>query len=209
MSSHPWSVTKADFIAGAEVPESLPPAEFPEIAFLGRSNVGKSSLINRLCQRRALARVSSTPGRTQQINLFHISIKNIRGSVDFSPWDLSLVDLPGFGYAKLSREQRRDMSRETINYLRGREGLKVVCLLVDVRRLGERDEHAIQAVCAESDRRVVVVATKVDTLKRSEVSRTVTNMAKSMGLAADDIIVSGEKIDCRELWERLRAVAEL
>src|SRR6202008_825585 len=109
------------FVAGAGNPAALPPVSLPEVAFIGRSNVGKSSLVNALTGRRMLARTSRTPGRTQQINFFDLGGR------------LMLVDLPGFGFAKVSKTKVRGWTGLIFRYLRGRPTLRRVCLLVDAR----------------------------------------------------------------------------
>ncbi len=111
-----------DFVAGAIGPDNMPEDDgMPEIAFAGRSNVGKSSLINAVTNRRALARSSKTPGRTQQINFFEVA------------GTLRLVDLPGYGYAKASKEKVEKWNDFIRGYLRNRRSLKLVCLLIDAR----------------------------------------------------------------------------
>ena len=144
------------FIAGANDYASLPASEFPEIAFAGRSNVGKSSLINALVRQTSLARTSKTPGRTQQINFFRLG------------YDLTLVDLPGFGYAKVSKQKVGDWTALIHAYLKGRVTLRRLCLLVDSRHgLKENDRSAMR----ELDEDAVVyqiVLTKTDRIGATE-----------------------------------------
>ncbi len=109
------------FVSGAATFDGLPEADMPEIAFVGRSNVGKSSLINALTGRKALARTSNTPGRTQQINFFRLQDA------------LMLADLPGYGYARASKSEIKRWTALIFDYLRGRPSLRRVCLLIDAR----------------------------------------------------------------------------
>jgi len=140
------------FVAGAAHPAALPPESLPEIAFIGRSNVGKSSLINALAGRRMLARTSNTPGRTQQLNFFDLGGR------------LMLVDLPGYGYAAVSKTAQRDWAALIRHYLSTRATLRRACLLVDARRgLTETDRPAM-ALCDEAALSYQIVLTKIDAL---------------------------------------------
>ena len=146
------------FVAGADVPDALPPDGLPEVAFAGRSNVGKSSLINALTSRKGLARASNTPGRTQQINFFEL------GGV------MRLVDLPGYGYAVASKTKIERWNTFIRNYLRMRTSLKRVCVLIDAR-------HGIMAVDQDTMETLshanvpyVLVLTKADKTKPAELA---------------------------------------
>jgi len=145
-----------DFIAGAASLESLPASSLPEVAFAGRSNVGKSSLVNALTGRRTLARVSHTPGRTQQLNFFDLGGR------------LQLVDLPGYGYAKVSKGKVRQWTQLLESYLRGRPTLKRVCLLIDSRHgLKEADRETMKNLDSAAVSYQLVL-TKADKLKPAE-----------------------------------------
>lgn len=144
------------FIKGVVAMSGLPPANRPEIAFAGRSNVGKSSLINALTNRKNLARASNTPGRTQELNFFDLGGR------------MNIVDLPGYGFAEAPKKSVDTWSRLTMDYLRGRPSLKRVFLLIDSRRgLGEVD----RGIMKQLDSAAVgyqIVLTKSDKLRPSE-----------------------------------------
>ena len=151
-----------DFVKSVARLDQLPDADRPEVAFAGRSNVGKSSLINALTNRKNLARASNTPGRTQQLNFF-----------DLSEGRAFLVDLPGYGYAQAPKKEVDAWSRLTMDYLRGRTSLKRIFLLIDSRRgVGEVDK----AIMKQLDSAAVtyqIVLTKSDKLKTSELGPTI------------------------------------
>lgn len=144
------------FMWGSATLDQLPEMELPEIAFAGRSNVGKSSLVNALTGRKTLARTSNTPGRTQQLNFFDLGRQ------------LTLVDLPGYGYAKVSKTQVAAWTRTLKDFLRGRAALRRVCLLVDARH-GLKDlDREMMDMLDETAVVYQVVLTKIDKLKKGE-----------------------------------------
>lgn len=149
-------ILEAELIASAPRVEKLPASGLPEIAFLGRSNVGKSSLLNALARRRKLARTSSTPGKTRELVLFRI--RTDRG-------DLGFVDLPGYGWAKVSRREREGWQRLAEGYLARREELRLAILLQDLRRDWSEDEQLLLDWLAERGVPGRVVLTKTDKLK--------------------------------------------
>jgi GTP-binding protein len=138
------------FVAGAAHPAALPTETLPEIAFIGRSNVGKSSLVNALTGRRTLARTSNTPGRTQQLNFFDLGGR------------LMLVDLPGYGYAAASKSAVRDWIALIREYLSARACLRRACLLIDARRGITDVDRPTMALCDEAALSYQVVLTKTD-----------------------------------------------
>ena len=155
-----------DFVWGTGDINSLPPQSLPEIAFVGRSNAGKSSLINALTNRKALARVSHTPGRTREINFFKLADS------------LMLADLPGYGYAKASKTMAAEWQKLIFAYLRGRASLRRVSLLVDARR-GVLDlDRAVMNLLDEAAVSFAIVLTKTDKLTPGEIAAAV--------VAADD-----------------------
>jgi len=145
-----------EFVWGTGDIHSLPPQRLNEVAFVGRSNAGKSSLINALTNRKALARVSNTPGRTREINFFDLGGK------------LILTDLPGYGYARASKALAAEWQRLIFAYLRGRANLRRVMLLVDSRRGVMDTDEAVMKLLDEAAVSYAVVLTKTDELKKGE-----------------------------------------
>ena len=138
------------FVAGSAEAEGLPSETLPEVAFLGRSNVGKSSLVNALTSRRMLARTSNTPGRTRQINFFALDSR------------LMLVDLPGYGYAEASKSAVKAWTRTVQHYLRSRSSLRRVCLLIDSRHGLKEPDRPVTQLCDSAGLSYQVVLTKTD-----------------------------------------------
>jgi GTP-binding protein len=149
-------VNDAEFIISAVGPSQYPIDALPEIALAGRSNVGKSSLINRLIQRKNLARTSSQPGKTQTLNYYKINT------------DLYFVDLPGYGYAKVSKTKREVWGKFIESYLLKREELKLLLLLVDLRHPPSKDDIAMYEWLKHVDVPICVVATKADKIPKSK-----------------------------------------
>lgn len=157
------------FLLGAAALTQLPEADRPEIAFAGRSNVGKSSLINALLWRKNLARASSEPGRTRELNYF-----------DLGEGRLWLVDLPGFGYARVSRTQAQEWQRLTLRYLRGRVNLRRVFLLVDSRRGLMDTDHEVMDMLDSAAVTYQIVLTKADKIKKTEADAVRAKVAEAL-----------------------------
>ena len=192
---------ECNFLLGIDKLVQLPDSLLPEIAFAGRSNVGKSSLINALTGRKALARTSNTPGRTQQLNFFDLGRR------------LVLVDLPGYGYAKVSKTQVAAWTRTLKAFLRGRVALRRVCLLIDSRvGLKDLDRDMMEMLDAAA---VVyqVVLTKVDKLKSDELETTTSMISDELAKrsAAHPILAltsSNKSLGIRELRAGLASLAD-
>jgi GTP-binding protein len=166
----------------------------PEIAFAGRSNVGKSSLLAALMQRKGMVRVSSTPGRTRLINWFRVVVERDR--------ELRLVDLPGFGYAKVSKEERKGWFEFVEKYLGHRPSLKACVLIVDARRGPELDETELNKWLTGRGVKVIAVATKADKLAKHERKPAAEQIRRALGHAP--VITSAtENTGVDELWRRL------
>jgi GTP-binding protein len=193
----------AEFIKSCLTPEQFPSDRLHEIAFVGRSNVGKSSLINSLLNRRELAKVSRTPGKTRAVNVFLVSTSDPHLS------RFHLVDLPGYGFAKVSKSVRTQWGPLMEDYLVDRASLLVVVMLVDSRVVTDQDRQTI-AWLRSIGRNPLVVATKVDKLKPGERVRTLKQTHRDLGLADGEMLIpySSETGDGRDsLWGALREAA--
>jgi len=162
-------VKQAEFIKSAAKPKDYPPPELPEVAFVGRSNVGKSSLINVLANRKGLVRTSSTPGRTQLINFFDINAR------------LTLVDLPGYGYAKAPVDVRKQWQPMIETYLAKRDNLKAVVLILDIRRTPSDGDLDMLRWLANYGIPPIIVLTKCDKLSKNERTRQTALIADAIG----------------------------
>ena len=195
------------FSGSAASPAQFPRDGLPEVAFLGRSNVGKSSLLNALAGVGGLARVSSDPGRTRVVNFFRVQGAEKPGGAGRG--DLYLVDLPGYGYAKAPRAVREGFERLAVSYLVGRAPLRLCVFIVDARHdPGERDS-TLRGFLAHHRLPWVVAANKVDALGRGEVTRRVASIAHEVGREARDVVpVSAARGDGIEaLWNAIRGAA--
>ncbi len=151
-------INTAEYIGSWQKNADMPHTELPEFAFIGRSNVGKSSLINMLTQRNGLAKTSSTPGKTQSINLFLLNKK------------IQFVDLPGYGYAKVSKDQREVFGKMIKYYLRDRVNLFCLFILIDLRIKPQAIDLSFINECGENGIPMALIGTKADKLKASELA---------------------------------------
>lgn len=189
-----------DFFWGASRIDNLPPASLSEVAFVGRSNVGKSSLINALTGRKALARVSQTPGRTREINFFNLGGK------------LVLTDLPGYGYAKASKELAGEWQKMIFAYLRGRAPLRRVVLLIDSRRGVLDVDKSVMDLLDKAAVSYLVVLTKIDQIaqeERAKVAQAVSDIARGHTAAYPEVLAtsSEKKLGLTEVKKHLTALA--
>ncbi len=185
---------KAEFKASYGSLKQLPPPERPEFAFSGRSNVGKSSLINKLLNRKALARVSSVPGKTVTVNFY--SLENIY-----------IVDLPGYGYAKVAKSEKERWAGLVEGYLRERESLALVFQLIDFRHPPTADDLLMIDFLVESEIPFVVVLTKADKLKKSERVKRRTALLSELPYA-DEITMVEFSAETGEGRDELRKIME-
>lgn len=185
-------IRSCEFIISAVSPKQYPEEDMPEIALAGRSNVGKSSLINMLLNRKKLARTSSTPGKTQTINFYKINE------------EYHLVDLPGYGYARVSKSNKETWGKMIETYLTNREKLVEVIQLIDIRHKPTAQDIQMYNWIRHFGFKGIVVATKLDKIKRSQRQKHISQIRKTLEMDKDDILVAVSSMN-REgkeaLWE--------
>jgi GTP-binding protein len=189
---------EARFIAGTANPSALPPEGLPEIAFAGRSNVGKSSLVNALTGRRMLARISNTPGRTRQINFFDLGGR------------LVLVDLPGYGYAEASKAAVKSWTGLVRHYLQTRAALRLVCVLIDARHGIKEVDRTLMRMLDAAGVGYQLVLTKADKAASDELAGVAGGIAAELGchIAAHPEIHLTSAVDRRGIAELRQALAD-
>lgn len=192
-------ILSADFVTSATRPAQYPPIKYPEMAFAGRSNVGKSSLINTLVNRKRLVKTSSTPGRTQLINFFDINQK------------MTFVDLPGYGYAKVPAAVQKKWGPMIENYLSSRRALKGVVVIMDIRRIPRQEEHELIDWLKYFSIAGILVLTKTDKLSKQK--RLKQHIAIAEALAVDPtklILFSAKSRQGRDaVWNAIISLTEL
>ena len=191
-------ITSAQFVKSAVEPSQYPPADLPEIAFTGRSNVGKSSLINTLVNRKHLVKTSSTPGRTQLINFFIVNRA------------FSFVDLPGFGYAKVPAAVRRSWGPMVETYLSTRKTLKGVVLIMDLRRIpGIQELNFIEWLSDHTIPKILVL-TKSDKLSKNKQNTQKKSVAEALGVPKEQPILFSAKsrMGKDDLWDALEGLID-
>ena len=174
------------------VTSKLPENTLPEIAFAGKSNVGKSSLINGLMNRKSFARISATPGKTQTINFYNINK------------ELYLVDLPGYGYAKVSEKEKQKWGKMIERYLHGSKQLKAVFLLIDIRHDPSANDKQMYDWILSQGYHPIIIATKLDKLKRSQIAKHVKAVREGLGLEPDAVLIPFSAVTKQgrdEIWE--------
>jgi GTP-binding protein len=184
-SGEPLVIRSLEFIGGmASVAGWRPESSLPEIAFAGRSNVGKSSLLNRLIHRKKMARVSNTPGRTREVNFFRVNDAFI------------LVDLPGYGYARVSKEKRAEWRPLIEGFMRSSEQLRGIVLLLDVRHDPTKDDRLMLDFLSEVGVPTIVVLTKIDKLTAKQRAEQIFSISRDLALDSEQVIafsaVTGE-----------------
>lgn len=184
-----------DIVCG--VTSVLPKNDMPEIAFAGKSNVGKSSLINRLMNRKSLARTSSQPGKTQTINYYNVNKQ------------IYLVDLPGYGYAKVSKSAKEQWGKMVDRYLHSSAALQAVFLLVDIRHAPSENDKMMYRWIVSNGYEPIIIATKLDKIKRSQIAKQTKLIRTGLQLTADTQMIpfSAESRQGREeIWKIMENV---
>lgn len=174
------------------ITSKLPENTLPEVAFAGKSNVGKSSLINGLMNRKSYARISATPGKTQTINYYNIN------------QELYLVDLPGYGYAKVSEQEKQRWGKMVERYLHGSKQLKAVFLLVDIRHDPSANDKMMYDWIVSQGYYPIIIATKLDKIKRSQKDKQIKAVRNGLGLVTGTAVIpfpSVTKQGKDEIWE--------
>ncbi|MBW2231384.1 MAG: YihA family ribosome biogenesis GTP-binding protein [Deltaproteobacteria bacterium] len=190
-------VRRAELFISCPQASALPESNLPEVAFLGRSNVGKSSLLNALVQRKQLARTSSTPGKTRMIHFFQVEIDATK---------LLLVDLPGYGFARVSKRERESWRRLVEGYLENRPQLRAAILLQDLRRDVSEDETLLLEWLAEREVPSLLVLTKIDKLKPMRRKDRIRVMLEGLGESSPPMLATSSqtKQGLPELWRAIR-----
>ncbi len=181
------------------VTSKLPENDKMEVAFAGKSNVGKSSLINALMNRKALARTSSQPGKTQTINFYNINDA------------MYLVDLPGYGYAKVSQAEKEKWGKLIERYLQGSQMLKAVFLLIDIRHEPSANDKMMYDWIVSNGYEPIIIATKLDKIKRSQVQKQIKLLRTGLGMSKEGVLIpfSAETKQGRdEIWELIDTLQE-
>lgn len=184
-------INKAELEKVAVLEKQYPVANLPEFAFAGRSNVGKSSFINAMLNRKNLARTSSTPGKTRTINFYKVND------------DLRLVDLPGYGYAKVAKKEKEKWAGIINRYLETRENLLETILLVDIRHEPTDLDKQMYDYILHSGFSGIVIATKKDKIKKSQIDKHISVIAKKLGVEHRENIIpfsSSEKNEVKDMW---------
>ena len=189
------NLNNVKFETTAVKPEQYPYSDVPEVAFVGRSNVGKSSMINTLLNRKGLARVGAEPGKTRVINFFNVDNK------------LYFVDLPGYGYANVSKKEQQNWKIMIETYLHTRKQLELIIMIVDVRHLPTENDKIMHLWLRESNIPYIIAATKTDKISKSQVNRNINDIKKALEINNEIPVIpvsSKTKQGKDELWNLIK-----
>lgn len=182
------------------ITSALPDNDRPEVAFAGKSNVGKSSMINALMNRKSYARISATPGKTQTVNFYNIND------------ELYLVDLPGYGYARVSDKEKEQWGRMIERYLHGSSQLREVFLLIDIRHEPSANDRLMYQWIVDQGYEPVIIATKLDKIKRSQVQKHVKMLKEGLALVPGTTVIPFSSVTKQgrdEIWELIEKDCEI
>lgn len=204
-----WEILKADFVTSAVRAEQYPQPALPEVAFIGRSNVGKSSLLNSLSRRKNLARVSSTPGKTQTLNFYQLEARR-QSQAHEDRAGFYVVDLPGYGFARKGQANKDAWSGFISKYMSESEHLHLVCQLIDIRHKPQESDIACYQWLLENQLNVLLVLTKADKLSRSAAAAAVALFKRELGLDEAHIMSysSSQQEQRPELIQRIMSALE-
>ena len=190
---------KAEYLKSAYYFKDCPALNFPEIAFIGKSNVGKSSLINTLVERKTLVKTSKTPGKTKTINFFMVKDQ------------LIFVDLPGYGYASVSKKERKNFDRMIETYMEQRKQLAGIFLILDIRREPDKNDMQIYNWIVSHDIKHTLIFTKTDKLSRNEINNRMNKILPIFNLNCENIILfsSKNKNGVEKTWKIIREIANV
>ena len=176
-------IKNSEYAVSAVREDQYPKDELPELAMAGRSNVGKSSLINTFVNRKNLARTSSQPGKTQTLNFYRVND------------EFYLVDVPGYGYARVSQKKRQEFGEMIQDYLETRANLEGILILVDGRHEPTKDDIAMYQYAQYLNIPILVVATKIDKVKRNQRNKSIAGIKKAMNLRPEDDLLTFSSVD--------------
>jgi GTP-binding protein len=190
----PFRIVSAEFLTSAVNPSQYPPPTVPEVAFAGKSNVGKSSLINTLLNRKRLVKTSNTPGRTQLVNFFEIN-RCFR-----------CVDLPGYGFARVPANVKKKWATMIETYLANRQNLLAVVLIMDIRRIPDKKDQELMGWLRHHQKEIIFVLTKADKLSKNGQRKQMLAAAEELNFSINDFILFSGKTGMgkAELWEAIR-----
>jgi len=178
-------IVESKFIKSAVLPKDYPLSDYTDIAFAGKSNVGKSSMINTILNRKAIAKISSTPGKTRLINFFEIRFKtDVQDETGF----VNFIDLPGYGYAKISKTERNSWRKMVENYFTKREQITGVVILVDIRHKADPKDIVMIDMLKSGNIPFKIVATKSDKIAKSKIRNVLNKLALELSVGTEDLI---------------------
>jgi GTP-binding protein len=195
-------IVESEFIKSAVKPDQYPASQYSDIAFAGKSNVGKSSLLNTLLGRKRIAKISSTPGKTRLINFFSVRFKT--GEEEEETGFVNFTDLPGYGYAKVSKKERDSWKKMLSNYFNFRHQLRAVIMLVDIRHKADSKDKIMIEMLRESKIDFITVATKSDKIPKNKILKTIKNLKAEFGVSEIIAVSSLKKSGIDKLLQQIK-----